>query len=99
MDKTTRAGSSLRQRMIEDMRMRKLEPRIRPCKGPSGPGERRLCGDEIRMVDVASGSAAARRAEEELSFGPARTMPIGDRMALRWARATSTAADLCQLYR
>ena len=27
MDTTTRAGSPLRQRMIEDMRMRKLEPR------------------------------------------------------------------------
>ena len=26
MDKTTAAGSPLRQRMIEDMRMRKLEP-------------------------------------------------------------------------
>ncbi len=27
MDTTTRAGSPLRQRMLEDMRMRKLEPR------------------------------------------------------------------------
>ena len=27
MDRTTRTGSPLRQRMIEDMRMRKLEPR------------------------------------------------------------------------
>jgi dihydroxyacid dehydratase/phosphogluconate dehydratase len=27
MDTTTRAGSPLRQRMIEDMRMRKLEPK------------------------------------------------------------------------
>ena len=27
MDTTTRTGSPLRQRMIEDMRMRKLEPR------------------------------------------------------------------------
>ena len=27
MDTTTRAGTPLRQRMIEDMRMRKLEPR------------------------------------------------------------------------
>jgi integrase/recombinase XerD len=27
MDTTTRAASPLRQRMIEDMRMRKLEPR------------------------------------------------------------------------
>ena len=29
MDTTTRTGTPLRQRMIEDMRMRKLEPRTR----------------------------------------------------------------------
>jgi integrase/recombinase XerD len=28
MDTTTRSGSPLRQRMLENMRMRKLEPRI-----------------------------------------------------------------------
>lgn len=34
MDTTTRAGTPLRQRMLDDMRMRKLEPKTRGRRQP-----------------------------------------------------------------
>ena len=51
MDTTTRAGSPLRQRMIEDMRMRKLEPRTQEAYIR---GVRKLAAYLMRSPDTAT---------------------------------------------